>query len=528
MTTRAKMLVLALFAARVAAADPFLDEVVGVTLGPGGGGGSAALVLGPPRGGGPFQGATHTLSLGLNGSITVAFTDNVVVDEEGPDLTVFENAFLTRGLTTLPPWMEPGRVSVSADGETWLTFPCAIDDEDHFHPGCAGVYPVFANADVAGAPPALVPSTAPLASLIDLPLEGFVPPAGSGGDVFDLADVGITAVRFVRIDGGNGRTGLAGLAGFDLDAMAALHSVEVAGKSDGDGDGIVDEADGCPATADPTQVDGDADRVGDACDVCPETPDPAQADRDADGRGDACDNCPSTPNPDQADTDGDGVGDACTGGAVDSDGDGVSDPVDVCPLDADPGQADGDGDGAGDACDVCPATADPAQADRDGDGVGDACDNCPSTPNPDQQLVCEPPPPPDADGDGIPDQLDPCPLDATCGPLVSAAFTGGKKRSGRETLLGYVEPVRRKATVAAGSRTAPLRLVIAAEVDVATLRIRVGRDDLTAALGPFVAGTTKTLAVPLGGRRTLVRLAAAGTDGKPDKDRILFVARKRE
>jgi len=518
-----------LLAARVASADPYLDAVVDVTFGSGGGGGSEALVLGPPRGGGAFQGSLHTLSLGLNGSITVAFTDNLLVDEPGPDLTVFENAFLTRGLTTLPPWTEPGRVSVSADGETWLAFPCAMEDVDGYHAGCAGVYPVFANADLLAAPTPLVPSTAPLASLIDLPLDGFVPPAGSGGDVFDLADVGITAVRFVRIDGGNRRAGLAGLAGFDLDAMAALHSVEIAGKSDSDADGIVDEADGCPATADPTQLDADADRVGDACDVCPLTQDPAQEDRDADGRGDACDNCPSTPNPDQADGDGDGVGDACTGSDPDSDGDGVPDADDVCPLVADPAQADVDADGAGDACDVCPTSADAGQADRDGDGVGDACDNCPSTPNPDQALVCEPPPLPDSDGDGIADDVDPCPTDASCGPLVTAAFTGGKKRAGREMLLAYVEPVRKKATVAAGSATAALRLVIAEDVDVASLRIRVGRDDLSAALGPFVAGTTKTLAVPLAGGRTLVRLSAASVEGgKPDKDRIAFVAAKGE
>ncbi|WP_433928548.1 DNRLRE domain-containing protein [Sorangium cellulosum] len=41
-------------------------------------------------------------------------------------------------------------------------------------------------------------------------------------------------------------------------------AIEVA--QDGDGDGVVDAADNCPAAANPSQVDGDADGLGDACD----------------------------------------------------------------------------------------------------------------------------------------------------------------------------------------------------------------------------------------------------------------------
>jgi hypothetical protein len=524
-----RVLLALLLSAGVAWADPFLDDVVDVELGSGAGHGTEAMVLGPPRGGGAFQGALDVLSLGLGGSIVVAFDDNVVVDGPGPDLTVFENPFLQRGELTLPPFSEWGRVSVSADGEHWLTFACAATDAP-YHPGCAGVYPVFANADDPTAPSPLVPSTAPIESLVGLPVVGFVPPAGSGGDVFDLADVGIAAVRFVRIEGIDvcpGAQGLcvAGKAGFDLDAMAALHSVETEGQADSDGDGIVDPADGCPSLADPAQLDGDADGAGDACDVCPDTPDPAQLDRDGDGVGDTCDNCPSTPNPAQTDTDGDGIGDACTGSDPDSDGDGVPDADDVCPLDPDPAQEDRDGDGAGDACDNCPSTPNPAQTDRDGDGVGDACDNCPSTPNPAQDDACAPPPPSDLDGDGIPDDLDPCPTDPTCGPMVTAAFTGGKKTSGREALLTYVVPTGKKTTLPPGTGQATIRLVIAEGVDPATIRVRVGKQDRTARLGTFVAGTTRTLTIPLAGRRTLVRLSAADVGGgKPDKDRLLFVA----
>jgi len=389
-----------------AAADPFADTVVAYQIGTGGGSGQPALVLGPPRGGGAFQGSTDTLSLGLGGWIVLAFTDNLIVDGPGPDFTVFENAFLTRGLVT---------------GGPFAAFPCHAD-EGPYYTGCAGVYPVFANTGDANAPSPLVPTTTPIADLVGVPVDGFVPPPGSGGDSFDLAAVGLSAVRFVRIDASGLRAGLAGLSGFDLDAVAAVHSLESAGLPDTDGDGFPDVVDDCPTVANPDQQDSDHDGVGDACDDCPRVPNPdqrdtdgdsvgdacdncplvanaTQADLDHDGVGDACDDCPTVPNPDQRDTDGDGVGDACeTGG--DADGDGVPDAVDDCPRVPDPDQRDADGDGVGDACDDCPAVPNRGQQDTDGDGVGDACDNCPLVANPTQA---------DVDHDGVGDACDDCP-----------------------------------------------------------------------------------------------------------------------
>jgi hypothetical protein len=180
------------------------------------------IVLGPPRGGGPFQGSTDTLSLGLGGWIALEFTSGSIVDGPGVDFTVFENPFLTIGLITGPPFAEPGTVSVSDDGVTWKTFPCALDDPPYY-PGCAGVYPVFANANDPAAPSPLIPCTIPIQQLVGVPVATFQPPDCSGGDSFDLAAVGLSSARFVRIDASQLEPGSGGTAGFDLDAVAAVH-----------------------------------------------------------------------------------------------------------------------------------------------------------------------------------------------------------------------------------------------------------------------------------------------------------------
>jgi hypothetical protein len=255
-------------AAGAAGADPFADRVVTHVVGTGGGAGESglpAVVLGPPRGGGAFQGGTDTVSLGLGGTITLAFDDNVIVDQPGPDLLVFENAFLPTGSTTLAPFAEPAGVEVSGDGVDWHALPCALTVGPYYS-GCAGVYPVFANADDPAAPSPLVPSTTPIAELVGVPVDDFVPPPGAGGDAFDLAAVGLFAARFVRLTASPTRvSGLMGLSGFDLDALAAVHSVERSGAPDADGDGYPDVADACPAVSDPQQRDGDGDGIGDAC-----------------------------------------------------------------------------------------------------------------------------------------------------------------------------------------------------------------------------------------------------------------------
>lgn len=156
-----------------------------------------AVVFGAPKGGGSHAGSTDVLSLGKGGSIVVGFGANAVVDGPGPDLLVFENAFYI-GDHPDKPFAEPGEVSVSDDGASWATFPCAKDQFPY--EGCAGWHPVFAESD---------------ASALD--------PASAGGDAFDLADVGLAEVRFVRIVDVSDH-GAEPNAGFDLDAVAVIHA----------------------------------------------------------------------------------------------------------------------------------------------------------------------------------------------------------------------------------------------------------------------------------------------------------------
>jgi hypothetical protein len=226
------------------AGDPYADAALDFDPGPGAGFGLADAAVGGPRGSGPFTGGLDVVSLGLGGRIELEFVDNVVVDGPGPDLTVFENAFLeiSAGLLTLPPYSEPGRVSVSQDGVAWVSFPCALDAlEAPYHPGCAGVVPVLAHVDQPAGPHPSEPTDVPVEDWVGQPVLSFATPAGSGGDSFDLADLGLAWVRFVRVEAAPFETPPSGAdnVGFDLDAVSAIHSRPFV---DGNGNGIPDFA----------------------------------------------------------------------------------------------------------------------------------------------------------------------------------------------------------------------------------------------------------------------------------------------
>jgi len=211
-------------------ADPFVDSVVEVNYGSSAGFGQDEfpdIILGPPRGGGEFAGSLDVLSLGDGGSITLEFTDNLVTNGPGPDLIVFENAFYV-SQSPQNTFNEVAFVEVSQDGVNFVRFPNDYNPEgEPIHDplnwsGFAGVYPCLSNTN-----------------------NGIDPtdPTVSGGDFFDLEDLGLDTIRFIRIvdtneppdaetddDGdeiydqgwGGGNS-----AGFDLDAVAAVYSEDL-------------------------------------------------------------------------------------------------------------------------------------------------------------------------------------------------------------------------------------------------------------------------------------------------------------
>lgn len=177
--------------------SPWADQVVSFTPGAGAGFGQSnfpQIVLGPPVGSGNSSGSTDVLSLGDQGEIVLAFTDEIIVDGTGPDFTVFENAFTG--------FIETGVVAVSDDGSTWFEFPCAAV-LDGGTEGCAGVHPVYSN-----------------------PTNGIsaTDPTVSGGDPFDLAQLGVPRARFVRIRDSGKNHYAPPSGGFDLDAIAVVNA----------------------------------------------------------------------------------------------------------------------------------------------------------------------------------------------------------------------------------------------------------------------------------------------------------------
>jgi hypothetical protein len=187
---------------------PYARGVESFTPGAAAGFGASALpdvVLGPPRGKGETAGSLDVVSLGAGGEIVLSFGDKAIVDGDGADFVVFENAFWPGGDASQV-YAELGRVSVSEDGETWLDFACdtAREGEGRF-PGCAGATP-----------------TLKFDPLELLPLD----PAQTGGDAFDLADVELESARFVKIVDLRTLEPTGTSTGFDLDAVGIVNAGE--------------------------------------------------------------------------------------------------------------------------------------------------------------------------------------------------------------------------------------------------------------------------------------------------------------
>jgi hypothetical protein len=167
--------------------------VVSISYGEGAGFGQEAfpdIIFGAPEGRGEGAGSLDVLSLGAGGEIVISFDNIDIVDQEGVDFIVFENPFLG--------WVEIGIVSASQDGENWVEWPCSLESLE----SCAGVQPVFSNSS----------------NCIDA--RDF---ALSGGDGFDLKDIGLDWAQFIKITDAN----VSGLGGFDLDSIAIVNGVSI-------------------------------------------------------------------------------------------------------------------------------------------------------------------------------------------------------------------------------------------------------------------------------------------------------------
>jgi hypothetical protein len=201
------------------AEDRFVTGVVSFQPGSCAGFGASLLpgiVEGPPVGGGSDNGSTDVVSLGGGGSIVLSFAPNAIVDGPGPDFIVFENPFWVSGDSN-DVYAEPGEVSVSDDGITWQTFPCA-PTPDPSAPHGTGVAPPYGQC-------------AGWHVVWSSPINGISPvdPGAAGGDAFDLADIGVTHARYVRIvdrtlelcaDAGP----RSNTNGFDLDAVSIVNA----------------------------------------------------------------------------------------------------------------------------------------------------------------------------------------------------------------------------------------------------------------------------------------------------------------
>jgi hypothetical protein len=176
------------------AQDRWADAVIAWQTGPGGGFGAEFLpgnVLGPPDPAATFTAPSNSpnqlYTPGDGGWIVLAFHDNIITDGPGPDLRICENAFRVGGNPDQV-WAEPAIVDLSADGVEWHTVPW----DSVTHAGLAGRAPV----NGAGNPD---------------------DPEDMGGDLVDLAAVGLDQVAYVRLRDlpGDGRT-------FDLDAVGGV------------------------------------------------------------------------------------------------------------------------------------------------------------------------------------------------------------------------------------------------------------------------------------------------------------------
>ena len=147
----------------------------------------------------PSATKADVVSFGTSGEIIIELKTYILIDDTGPDFIVFENAFTG--------WTERAQVAVSEDGVTYFAFACDAFDAEGVYAGCAGVTPINYSDDP------------------DVMLD----PDAAGGDIFDLAELGIEKVNFIKITDMATCTNPAlcssGSGGFDFDGLAIVNGI---------------------------------------------------------------------------------------------------------------------------------------------------------------------------------------------------------------------------------------------------------------------------------------------------------------
>lgn len=149
--------------------------------------GPVSEVVGPMS---PAGTPEEVVSLGKGGYIVLGF-ESPILNQAGPDFTVFENVFIFPG-GIFDEWMI---VSVSPNGVDWTDFP----------------YDSLTGEGLAGRTP-----TAAIGVNYADPLE-------SGGDSFDLDVVGVDTVRYIRVTDATHFQGPDRLSA-DLDGIISLNN----------------------------------------------------------------------------------------------------------------------------------------------------------------------------------------------------------------------------------------------------------------------------------------------------------------
>jgi len=152
----------------------------------------------------PASGPEDVVELGFGGEIIIGKKNAWIVNKEGPDFIIFENVFCY-GNNKI--FAEPGIVSVSKDSINWIEFPFSNETLK----GLAGI--TWTNGN-----------------------ENCFDYTAIGGDAFDLEDIGIDSIKYIKIKDTAIIVSLlpidhqyyvnnAILSGFDLDAVVILHYI---------------------------------------------------------------------------------------------------------------------------------------------------------------------------------------------------------------------------------------------------------------------------------------------------------------